>query len=371
MPGPPVGVPLLSERPCEGVVGRPPVVGRRIVVDRRSQQRVAELDRTVADRDDAGLLGRRQACGVSADRPDGVVDCRHRGLVAGRGDEQRPSRLRREREDAALIQAAHLRGSRQGADDRLAPRTLAGLQAVRQRRESQRVAARLSPELFDDILCLDAPRQQLLHLLEREPAKSKLLEAAVIERTRPVRAFGDDQTDPAHVEASRDEPERVRRLGIKMVCVVDHQQHRLLVCRRHQQAQCPCEHLEPAIGLGVAEPESAAQSALLHRWNHVQPSEHGRQQLVQPREGQIRLCGNASCREHQPAVCIPGDLFEQVALADARLAAHDESPAAAAASFREQLPDAATFGDPSHEHGTAIVCICWYGHKSPPIGMLA
>ena len=93
----------------------------RIVIYRRSQQRVAELDRTVADRDDAGLLGRRQACGVSADGPDGVVDRRHRGLVAGRGDEQRPSRLRREREDAALVQAAHLRGSRQGADDRLAP----------------------------------------------------------------------------------------------------------------------------------------------------------------------------------------------------------------------------------------------------------
>ena len=370
VPRPPVGVALLRERPGERVVGRAPVVRRRVVVHRRPQQRIAELDRALTDRDDARLLGSGQARGVGADRRDGIVDGRHRGLVTGCGYEQRPSRLGREREDAALVDAAHARGSRQRADDRLAPRKLRGCQAVRQRRKRQGVAARVAPELFDHILGLDGACQQLPHLVELEPAESQLLEAAVVERARPVRPFRGNQSDPADVEASCDEPERVPRPGIEVVRIVDQQQDRLLVCRRHQQAQCACEHLEATAGLGVAEPESAAQSARLHRRDHVQPGEHGREQLVQPRERQIRLCGHASCREHEPAVCICGDLLEQVALADPRLAAHDECPTAAAASFREQLSDAATLGDPSDEHGTAILCTRWGGHKPTLPGIL-
>ena len=359
MPRPPVGVALLRERPGERVVGRAAVVRRRVVVHRRSQQRIAELDRALTDRDDASLLGSGQARGVGADRRDGIVDGRHRGLVAGCGYEQRPSRLGREREDAALIDAAHARGSRQRADDRLAPRKLRGCQAFRQRRKRQGVAARVAPELFEHIRGLDDACQQLPHLVELEPAESQLLEAAVVERARPVRPFRGNQSDPADVEASCDEAERVPRPGIEVVRIVDQQQYRLLVCRRHQQAQCACEHLEAMAGLGVAEPESTAQGARLHRRDQVQPGEHGGEQLVQARERQIRLCGHASRREHEPAVRICGDLLEQVALADPWLAAHDECPAAAVASFREQLSDAATLGDPSDEHGTAILCTRW------------
>ena len=370
MPRPPVGIALLREGPGERVVGRAPVVRRGIVVHRGSQQRVAELDRAVTDRHDARLLGSGQPRRVGADRRDGIVDRRHRGLVARGGHEQRPSRLGRQREDAALVDAAHARGSRERADDRLAPRALFGRKAVRQRREGQGVAPRVAPEVLDHVLRLDAVREQLTHLVEREPAESQLLGAAVVERARPVRPFRGDQRDPADVEASRDECERVGRPGIEVMRIVDHEQHRLLARGRHQQAQRPREHLEAVVGLGFAESERAAQGARLHRRDHVEPGEHGREQLVQPRERKIRLCRHALCREHEPAVRLRGDLREQTALTDSGLADHDERPPAPDASFRQQRFDATTFGDPSDEHDTAIVCTRTGGHKSPRAGML-
>ena len=125
------------------------------------------------------------------------------------------------------------------------------------------------------------------------------------------------------------------------------------------------------VGLGFAESERAAQGAGLHRRDHVEPGEHGREQLVQPRERKIRLRGHALCREHAPAVRLRRDLREQLALSDARLADHDEWPSASDASFRQHRLDAATLGDPSDEHGKAIVGTRLAGHKSPRTGMFA
>ena len=350
MPRPPVRVALLRERPGERVVGGTPVVRWGVVVDRRAQQGVAELDRPVTDRDDARLLGGSQPRRVRADRRDGVVDRRHRGLVARGCHEQRPPRLGREREDAALVDAAHAGGSGERADDRLAPRTLLGGKPVRQRRERQGVSAGVAPEVLDHVLRGDALGEQLAHLVEREPTEAQLIGAAVIERARPVRPLCGDQRDPADVQAARDECQRVGRAGVEVMGIVDHEQHRLLARCRDQQAQRAREHLEAVVGLGLAESERAAQCAGLHRRDHVEPGEHGSEQLVQPREGKIRLCGHPLCREHAPAVRLRGDLCEQLALADSGLADHDERPSAPDARFLQHRLDAASLGDPSDEH---------------------
>jgi hypothetical protein len=76
-------------------------------------------------------------------------------------------------------------------------------------------------------------------------------------------------------------------------------------------------------------------------------------------------------REHAPAVRVGRDLREQLALADAGLADHDERPRAADASFLQHRFDAASLGDPSDEHGMAIVGTRLAGHKSPRAGIFA
>ena len=125
MPGAPVGVALLGEGAGECVVRGAPVIRRRVVIDGRSQQRIGELDRAVADRHDPGLLGGGQARRVGTDRGERVADRRHRRSVARGRDEQGAPRLLRESDDAALVDPPDARRRRQGSYDRLAARALA------------------------------------------------------------------------------------------------------------------------------------------------------------------------------------------------------------------------------------------------------
>ena len=137
VPRPPVGVAFTPRGPPRARRG--PRAGRPsgaswYTADRSRGSR--NSDRAVTDRRRCRPARRRPAAQESTPiAGDNIVDRRHRGPRHARGGhEQRPPRLGRQREDAALVDAAHRVAARERADDRLAPRTLLGSEAVKEAR---------------------------------------------------------------------------------------------------------------------------------------------------------------------------------------------------------------------------------------------
>ena len=158
----------------------------------------------------------------------------------------------------------------------------------------------------------------------------------------------------------RDEAEHLRRGGVEPLGVVDEAQQRPLRGHLGQQAERG-QRDEEAVGRGAGrQAERDAQGGLLGLGKRVEPAEHRRAELMQPRERQLHLGLDPGDPRDAEARRLPRAVVQERRLADARLAAEDQHRALAAAHVLQQpVERLALAGSPQQDRGTAR------GHGGP------
>ena len=103
-----------------------------------------------------------------------------------------------------------------------------------------------------------------------------------------------------------------------------------------------------------ARPSATPRAACCGSWKSVEPVEHRRAELMQPRERQLHLGLDAGEPRDAEARRLPGAMVQQRRLADARLAADDQHRALAAAHVLQQpVERLALAGSAQQDRGTA------------------
>jgi hypothetical protein len=98
------------------------------------------------------------------------------------------------------------------------------------------------------------------------------------------------------------------------------------------------------------EPERRTERILLRARDAVEPVQQGRTQLVQPREGELRLLLHAR-RLHDPvAARAPDQVLQQRRLADSGLAPDDQGLTDAVSHAVEKFVELPTLVAPANQH---------------------
>jgi hypothetical protein len=135
--------------------------------------------------------------------------------------------------------------------------------------------------------------------------------------------------------------------------VVDEARQRALARHLGEQAERG-ERDQEAVGRRTrGEPERHAQRGLLRLVERVQPVEHRRAQLVQPRERELHLGLDSRDARDPEAGGLLGAVLQQGGLADARLAVQHEHAAVAAADALQQLVEEPPLGGSAQQHRRA------------------
>lgn len=233
---------------------------------------------------------------------------------------------------------------------RVAAQALLGGEHRGQLHQRQRVALRLGDEL------VAYGRGQVRRVigddpsgrLGLEPPQPQLRQAAAGE----VRLGLPGREHHGHalgVEPPGSEQQRVGRLAVQPVRVVDQAHQRR--GRRHldEQAQRREPDQEPVPAVGATQPERAQQGIRLLRRQCSDPGQFGTQQHVQSRERQVGLRLDAGDPQHA-RLRVLRRILQQRRLADAGLAADDQRPGAAARHIEQQPFDHLLLSRSAVEH---------------------
>ncbi len=134
---------------------------------------------------------------------------------------------------------------------------------------------------------------------------------------------------------------------------ITHKQ-RLRIGRRGQQAQDGHRDQEAVLDAVGGQPEGAPQSVALDLRQFVGEVDDRPQQLVQPRERQLRLGFDPGAREHPHPLGPRHRVLQQGGLADPRLAPHDEGAAARLPGRIEQAIDRLALALTAQQHGPTL-----------------
>ena len=86
----------------------------------------------------------------------------------------------------------------------------------------------------------------------------------------------------------------------------------------------------------------------------MQLAQRREQQLVQAREGELRLRLDPDSAQYPKAPGVVGRVLEQGGLADPRVAPQDQRPAVAVPDIVEQLSEPGTLTLPANQHGFRV-----------------
>ena len=132
--------------------------------------------------------------------------------------------------------------------------------------------------------------------------------------------------------------------------IVDHAQHRCFLARGSEEAERAGVHGEAIRHAGRADLQRGAHRGGLRRRERVQVPEHRPQQPVQAPARELGLRLDAGRAQDVEPLGAPRGLFEQGALADPRLAPHDQGARAAAPRRGHQCVDAFELVGAPDEH---------------------
>ncbi len=124
----------------QGAMGIAPPGGRGQLQDHRPQHRVAQHGHAVLDRHEPGVLGGHEVLAAAAERRQGREHLRHGGVEADRDDDQRPTRARVERLEAAPERPGDRIAGTQRAGQRPPPRPLLVVHRARELHQRERAA---------------------------------------------------------------------------------------------------------------------------------------------------------------------------------------------------------------------------------------
>ena len=129
------------------------------------------------------------------------------------------------------------------------------------------------------------------------PASAQLGQVGVVEGARQSLADGEEQDRRIRFDPSRDELEHLHGRPVQPVRVVDHDEQRSLGCPFGDQPQRREADQEQVGSVALGNPERRLECPSLRVGKQIEPTEQGKQQLVQAGEGERRL-GERSRRGH-------------------------------------------------------------------------
>jgi hypothetical protein len=193
------------------------------------------------------------------------------------------------------------RADRDGGEQRLGARELRLTQRRRELEQGERVAACL-----DDKSVADLRRERCAHLvIDQRPRRRRVEstqlqfgEPAGLEASKLAFAGGKQHDDALDLEPPGDEDECVRGRVVEPVRIVDEAQDRPLLGGVGEQAQSCQRDEEAIVASSGREAERSAKGSGL-RWRKVlDVAEDRPDDLVQGREGQMRLRFHSGAAEH-------------------------------------------------------------------------
>ena len=333
VPGAAVGIDLRIGDLRQGAVDVLPLLQRRRPVGRRAHQRMPE-PHAGAEFQQAGLGCRRRRLRGDPE-PLGCPPHQHRiADRLGRRELQQPPGVGRKRVQPPPEALLDPPRERHRAGEREPARQLRRRQAPRQLHQRQRVAAGLGDDLVAD------PRVQ-------RPGQHRVQQRARIGLLQPLdhqlrqprqlvarNASREDQADRFRRQATRNEPEDLRRGAIEPLLVVHQADQRMLLGDLGQQAQDGQPDQEAVRRRPGTEAERGPQRSALRSRETLEATQHRRAQLVQPGERELHLRLDPGGARHPAARGVLDQVVQQRRLAHARLAAHHQRPGS---HPREQL----------------------------------
>ncbi len=243
-------------------------------MDGRAHQRVVERERVLVEPDQPGALGGLQVGSIGLQGPGGREQRAGVAGVVHRGDEQHGAGGLGQAPDPLHERHLHRGADGQRVRQRRAPGQLVGGEQLRQLLQRQGVATGARDQLPPDLGCRLGPARLGQHLqgrLEVEPVEVEGRQVRGDHRPAGAGAGdgdgtrGDHEGDGFGQEAARQERQRVGRLLVEPVGVVDHAQQRSLLGHLGQEAQHGQRDQEPVGPDGVAQAEGALQRLVLGR----------------------------------------------------------------------------------------------------------
>jgi hypothetical protein len=170
-----------------------------------------------------------------------------------------------------------------------------------------------------------------------------------------VVAGGDQQHDPLGLQPPGGEGERIGRRLVEPLRVVHQADQRPLLGHLREQAQRAHTDQEAVGALGGGEPEGAPERGRLGSGKPLDMVEHGPDELMQGREGQLRLRLDAGAPQHPHVLRgAVGGIGEQRRLAHTDLAANHQRAAAQLARIGEQAVDRCALLPAAVKHGPMV-----------------
>jgi hypothetical protein len=345
------------QRGGQGLVGGPALAGRCGVVDRRTDEWMAELEPRAVDLEQPRAFSYVELALVDPE----LGRCRQHEpellrIVCSRDEEQA---LRVLGKPANALEEDLLDPARQR--QRLGERLGAGELRRRERRghleQRERVAVRLLDQPVDhgDIdVQAGSAFEQRRRRLGVERADEERGDAGRFETAHVSFSRSEDHEDPLGLEAPCHEQQRVGRGVVEPVRIVDEAQDRTPLRQLREQGQARRRDEEALGALGLGEAEGTAKGLRLWLRDPLDVPQGRVDELMERREGQLGLGLHAARRQHVHVVRALPRVLEQGGLPDARLSAHDQGTALRPASRSDQLPDSGALGVAPTEHASIV-----------------
>ena len=356
MPGAPIGFELSAERVRQGEVSGTAFARRRTVVDRGSDERMAQLDVGSRDADEADLLRRAERLSADPCHLSSPQHRRERTRLVGGNQQELPLRRGRQAPDALQEQRFDVAGQRERLRQRLGARELCPREGGRELDERERVPGRLldqaSAHRRRDPRADAADQRSGRIGIERR--QRQLGDVPSLEPTLVAFARREQEHDSFRLQAPRDEQQRVRRRVVEPLGIVDEAQQGPLLGDVAQQP----EHAESdpeAIVRGLArQGEGGAKRCRLRLRQPIDPVQQWPQQLVQAGERELGLGLDPGRAQHGHAMRALGHVREQGGLPDACLAPEHERRASSITRIRQQTVEYLGLDLAADEHAPIV-----------------
>ena len=258
----------------------------RLLVDRRTHQRVLEHDDPVSGRDQPARFGLLQAPGVDPESDARTEDQVKVRSVGSGGEKQQLLCAGAEARRACRVQAFDLAAHRERVRQRLVPGQLIITQQWREFDDRQRVARMV---LDQPVLDLGGDHRRPI---DEQSGRGRVVEAAepVLRQSRSLEsrlvrvADREDQEHPFGVETPRDEPEHVSRRRVEPLCVVHDARDRSALRQLAQERQCGHPDQERVDTSAPGQSKGATECLLVESSQGRHHVDRRSQDLVKARE---------------------------------------------------------------------------------------
>ncbi len=334
-------------------VGGEPLRERGAAEHGGAQQRMPEGQPPArsGDADQRRRLGGLQVLCGRAEPFGGLEDDRELARLLRGGDQQQ--RLRRGRQAAELTVVGELEPPR----ERQRPAGVA--LGARQLAQGERVSVGQFQQLAPGHLVGvgDVPGEHLRGCRVVQPDQAPLGQTGGGGRSLALPG-GEQHHDALRAQPARSQHQRLRGGGVAPLEVVHEAEHGPGLGQLRKQPEHPEPHQQPvAVGSGgirIGEAEGPLQRPPLRLRQRGQPVQRGGEQQLQCGERQIRLGLDTGRPQHRPTagrLRAGVGVVQQRGLADSRLAAQHQHPAAPLRHGRaQQFVDSGLFGPPSVQH---------------------